>query len=264
MRNKEITNPVTMVKKSSQVTSNFNLVRNLESFEINQRTSDGMFNATSLLKQWNSVEGNTRRRMNEFLNSPNTQEFIQTIKEEEGLIGKTQVADNQHGRKSVDVENQVVTKSYNDGVICFKKGRMTKGLGKTPDEYWFHPFLFIKFAMYLNPKFEYKVIKFVYDNLVNLRVDIANRYKRWTSALKSAGAKEPEDYQRIAKCMNYTVFGKHFEGIRDHATTEEIAEMQKHEDFIIKGIEYGMFTNLKQIRGYFEKEFYKKSSTYFK
>lgn len=114
--------------------------------------------------------------------------------------------------------------------------------------------------MYLNPKFQYAVIKFVYDNLVALRVDIAKRYKAWTSTLKSAGAKEPEDYQRIAKCMNYTVFGKHFEGIRDHATKEQIMEMQKQEDFIIKSVEYGLFTTLEQIRGYLKKEYDKNNN----
>lgn len=260
---------VTMVKNSSQVTSNFNLVRKMGEFEVNQRTSDGMFNATYLLNQWNSVEGNPRRKMVEFLSSSRTQEFIQTIKEEEGLIETSENSDScelQHCRKPDHVENQAVTKSYNDGVICFKKGRMIKGKGKgrTPDEYWFHPYLFIKFAMYLNPRFEYNVIKFVHDNLVDLRIDIAGRYKRWTSALKSVGAKEPEDYQRIARCMNFVVFGKHFEGIRDHATTEEITEMQRYEDIIISIIEHGLFTTLEDIRDYLKKEFYKKGSKYFK
>jgi hypothetical protein len=250
-----------MVKK--QNSSNFTLVRKMENFDINQRTSDGMFNASYLLNQWNSVGGNTRRRMDKYLSSSRTQEFIQTIKEKEGIIETSKNGDScklAEWSKMTNVGNQVVTKSYNDGVICFKKGRTLKGKGSTPDEYWFHPFLFIDFAMYLNPKFQYDVIKFVYDNLVNLRVDIAKRYKAWTSTLKSAGAKEPEDYQRIAKCMNYVVFGKHFEGIRDHATTEEIAEMQKQEDFIIKSVEYGLFTTLEQIRGYLKKEYDKNNN----
>lgn len=32
-------------------------------------------------------------------------------------------------------------------------------------EVWMHPSLFIKFAMWLDPKFELDVIKTVYDNL---------------------------------------------------------------------------------------------------
>lgn len=38
-----------MVKKENS--SNFTLVRKLENFEINQRTTDGMFNASYLLNQ---------------------------------------------------------------------------------------------------------------------------------------------------------------------------------------------------------------------
>lgn len=36
----------------------FDLVRKMGSFDVLQRTNDGMFNASALLKQWNAVDGN--------------------------------------------------------------------------------------------------------------------------------------------------------------------------------------------------------------
>lgn len=37
-------------------------------------------------------------------------------------------------------------------------------------EMWMHPYLFTKFAMWLDPKFELDVIKTVYDNLDKMEV----------------------------------------------------------------------------------------------
>ena len=34
---------------------------------------------------------------------------------------------------------------------------------------WIHPVLFVKFAMWLNPRFEVQVIKFVYDEMIKYR-----------------------------------------------------------------------------------------------
>ena len=37
-------------------------------FDVHQRTSDGMFNANSLRKQWNNSQGNKRgKEVNDFL-----------------------------------------------------------------------------------------------------------------------------------------------------------------------------------------------------
>lgn len=48
--------------------------------------------------------------MDRFLNNPKTQEFIQAIKENEGLTEKTQLIENQHIAKVLHVENQLLTK----------------------------------------------------------------------------------------------------------------------------------------------------------
>ena len=49
--------------------------RKMGNFDILQRTSDGMFNATALLKQWNN-SSTTERKLDNYFNSDKTKEFI--------------------------------------------------------------------------------------------------------------------------------------------------------------------------------------------
>ena len=52
------------------------LTRKMGDFNVFQRTSDGYFDANSLLKQWNDNPENTRRRLDDFMNSSRTKEFV--------------------------------------------------------------------------------------------------------------------------------------------------------------------------------------------
>ena len=116
------------------------MVRRIEKFSVTQRTSDGFFDGSELLRQWNSVDGNSKREMKKFLDSPSTQEFLTALaideNERKSPISKMRYGDNQ----------QVKTTD----LIIMVKGRNTKS-GKTPDKVWMNPLLFIKFAMWINP-----------------------------------------------------------------------------------------------------------------
>lgn len=46
-----------------------------------------IFDASCLLRQWNSSKGNEQRKMDEFLESKNTREFIDALLEEDRLNG---------------------------------------------------------------------------------------------------------------------------------------------------------------------------------
>lgn len=70
------------------------LTRKMEDFEVQQRTSDGYFDANALLAQWNEISKNTRRRMDKFLQSESTSEFIKTIKKRESQRSKSTNAEN--------------------------------------------------------------------------------------------------------------------------------------------------------------------------
>lgn len=98
-------------------------------FKVEQRTKDGMFNATTLIRQWNETTGE-KKEVAKFFENSGTKDFIQALMDEENL----------------NTQNSAYLKS---------RGKQ----GGT----WMHPYLFVKFAMWLNPRFEVKVIKLVYD-----------------------------------------------------------------------------------------------------
>lgn len=120
------------------------LTRKMGDFDVLQRTSDGMFNATSLLKQWNEYSGLKKDVAHYFENS-STKEFINALISEENFNSRNSVYLKSRGK-------------YNGGT-------------------WMHPLLFIDFAMWLNPSFKIKVLRFVYDQLIEYRNEAGNAYK---------------------------------------------------------------------------------------
>ncbi|MCB0448462.1 MAG: KilA-N domain-containing protein, partial [Gelidibacter sp.] len=90
--------------------------RPMGNYKIHQRTKDGYFDANSLLAQWN--KNNKRRRLDDFLKSKSTQEFTEVLNEEIAQGEKSPMA------------------------YYIKKGRNTSK-GKTKDQVWMHPYLFI-------------------------------------------------------------------------------------------------------------------------
>lgn len=186
---------------TSIMKTSVNMIRKMGEFEVIQRTKDGMFNATGLLKQWNSRSGQ-RKGIDEFLRNKNTKEFIQTIEKEEDLNTRN--------------------------VVLSRKGKS----GGT----WVHPYLFIDFAMWLNPSFKLQVIKFVYDQLIEYRHSAGDLYVGLSKAISRFNN---VDYRQVAKGLNYIVFGKHTAGIRNEATQEQLQKLTDLEKNLAFSISMG-------------------------
>jgi len=127
---------------------------------IRQRTKDGYFNATDLIKLYSNVTG-SRKDINDFLRLKSTQEFEIVISANESDTGIL-----------VSTENQSVTKP----IIETKKGGKEQGT-------WMHPFMFIDFAMWLSPEFKYNTIKWVHDNLIKNRIISGDNYLAMCTAM---------------------------------------------------------------------------------
>jgi len=171
----------------------------MQDFDVLQRTKDGMFNATTLLKQWNKKSG-MQKEVSKFFELENTKSFIDVLQNEESL-------------------------NTQDSTYLQTRGRY----GAT----WMHPILFIKFAMWINPRFEYYVIKFVYDQLIQFRHSAGDNYRGLTSAVTRF---DNVNYSKIAKGLNYIVFDRHEEGLRQTATQDQLhqlTELQKQLAFAI-------------------------------
>ena len=199
------------------------LTRKMGDFEVFQRTSDGYFDGNALLAQWNSLPNGKRRRRDDFLNNSNTKEFLESLSDE--LIA--------NGDISPMADFQPIKEI---------KGRMTKN-GKTKDQVWMHPYLFMKFAMWINPRFEVKVIRFVYDQLIEYRNEAGNAYKEMSSAVSRLVDKSfvPAAIQNVAKAVNHIVFGVHESDIRNKRAEEsKMRELFELERDVSKSINRGL------------------------
>ena len=163
--------------------------------------------------------------MDDYLNNKSTQEFVSTIIQKETLSGK-------------------------NGVITSSKGRYNGGT-------WMHPMLFIDFAMWLNPSFKYEVIRFVSDELILLRDQAGENYKKLSAAVATIIDKNKmqDVMQRLSKSMNIIVFGTHEHEIRNKrgivGSMRELAQLENTlTEFISAGFiksEQGIRTQLNRI-----------------
>lgn len=188
-----------------------NMVRKMGDFDVIQRTKDGMFNATTLLKQWNERSG-MKKEIKDFFDNKSTQQFIEVI------------------------ENESVPNGGNSPYLT------TRGkYGGT----WMHPYLFIDFAMWINPTFKLRVIQFVYDQLIEQRKEAGNMYKTLSNAAKQLRG---VDYRRIAKGLNYIVFGYHESGtLRQIATKEQLRELSEAQNKLAFAVDMGYIKTFQEL-----------------
>jgi hypothetical protein len=200
-----------------------NMIRKLDKFEIIQRTKDSMFNATGLLKQWNKESGQ-KKQMVHFLDNKTTKEFIETIEKEEDTKER----------------NHVLIKSRGKG-------------GET----WMHPYLFIDFAMWINPRFKYKVIQFVYDQLISFRHNAGDNFKGLMNAI-AVFEPNSKQYIQIAKGLNHIVFEKHEHGIRQTASEEQLKELTDIQKKLAFAVDMGYIRSFDELLNEMRRIYYKK------
>lgn len=221
--------------------TNQEMVRYIDNISVVQRTSDGYFDGSELLRQWNNIEGNTRRRMDKFLESDNTSEFLKALAEDES-----------HRSKMTIGANQLVIKI---------KGRNTKG-GKTPDKVWMNPLLFIKFAMWINPTFEVKVLRFVYDEMIRYRNDAGDAYKELSSAVMKIVPKDfmPKAMQKVGEALNWVVFNNHEKMLRNkHGEEQKQRELWQLEKKVADLVNEGFLTDYESLIGYLRIQYQKRN-----
>lgn len=208
------------------------MLRPMGAFTVEQRTKDGMFNATALLKQWNSMvsvntqnSGDLRKKdLDDFFNGKNVEDFLSALKEEENLSDK---------------ECYVATRGKRGGT-------------------WMHPILFIKFAMWLNPRFEVQVIKFVYDQMIKFRNDAGDAYKELSSSINSIVPNTfmPQAMRKIGEALNYVVFNEHEQMLRNKKGSEEsMRELFELERRLAENINDGLINNFERAITFLRKRY---------
>lgn len=204
--------------------------RPLANFTVEQRTKDGMFNATTLLKQWNEANGQ-QKTIAHYLENSATQEFIKALMDEEAFTC----------RKSVYVVS---------------KARADRGGGT-----WMLPLMFIDFCMWLNPKFKVKVLKFVSDQMLTYRNEAGEAYKKLASAMdKICTPQQMKHYMPIlGKGINYIVTNKHEKQLRnEYGTEEKQKEYFELEKQVAMLINEGFLKTPEDVANYLRRKFQQK------
>lgn len=204
------------------------ILRPMGEFKVAQRTKDGMFNATALLKQWNEKSISERKMANYFL-SEKTNEFISTIIERENLNTPKMVYLTSRGK-------------HNGGT-------------------WMHPMLFIDFAMWINPSFKYDVLKFVYDQMIKYRNDAGDAYRKLANSVQKIVSTSfmPVAMSNLSKAINHVVFGSHETMMRNKVGEEDKQqELFALESKLSDLIEDGFITSYDNLMNYFRKKWCEK------
>ncbi|MDR2146404.1 MAG: KilA-N domain-containing protein [Tannerella sp.] len=226
------------------MTTNQNMIRKMGNYEIIQRTLDGYFEANALLRQWNNdIQHEDKREMNKFLSSEKTKEFIETIVEREN-------------EKSIfrDFgELQVVIKGKTRGLLHG---------GSLPASVWMHPLLFIDFAMWINPRFKYDVLKFVFDEMIKYRHEAGDEYRTLAAAIQKIVKKDfiYPAMSKIAEGLNWVIFNSHEPAIRNKFGDEDKQrELSTLEKKLADLINEGFLTNFDQVLNYLRKRYNEKN-----
>jgi hypothetical protein len=193
--------------------TNVIMVRPTGDIEIRQDTKDSFFNANDLMsayskdvKSWKTIDG--------YLRNDATKEYMETLLTQEDLIPAN-------------------LRELENPLIRTKRGKY----GGT----WMHPYLFIDFAMWLSPRFKAMVVKWVYDQLIDLRINAGDGFKRVNDALFEVKPNRPPfEYANEAKMINKLVFGISDKGQRNGATEDQLRLLDLLQKADVKLIEDGL------------------------
>lgn len=195
------------------------MTRDLNGLKISQRSSDKFLNATELINQYNKAN-NKKKMMPEFWSNKGTSDFMESLAKnlEEENIGET---------------------------LVLEKDLYTTTRGKYGGTFM-HPYLFVKFAMWLSPDFEVKVIKWVYDNLIDFRNQSGDHYLEMRQAIYDRYVEffdkkpNPLVFIKEANYINKLVYGEYKGKKRNTSSEDELDMLNKLQKANIKLIKEGI------------------------
>ena len=126
----------------------------MDMYDVHQRTVDGLLDAGELLYQRTRAKGCIIKDLiEEFLSLKSTKDFIETISSRESCPSEKIVkcVSQSGGRENIRIAD-------------FESVKELSGKGKDEQRYYFHPLLYIEFAMWISQEFKYNVLKSVLDN----------------------------------------------------------------------------------------------------
>ena len=106
-------------------------------------------------------------------------------------------------------------------------------------------YVWLLLALELNPILKASVIVWFGDTLLIDRIEAGDEFRPMNNAIK--GIVPNPNYSKYSIAINERVFGKHFTGMRNLASAQELRKITKIEQFISQGINMGMIRTDEQI-----------------
>ena len=125
-----------------------------------------------------------------------------------------------------------------------------------------HPILFIKFAMWLNPRFEVQVIKFVYDQMIQYRNDAGDAYRELSAAVMKIVPRDymPKAMRKIGEALNWIIFNQHEKMLRNkHGNEEAQRDLFQLEKKVADLINEGFIRSFDSLITYLRKQWHRRN-----
>lgn len=229
------------------MTTNQIMVRKMGQFDILQRTKDGFFNATYLAEQWRKCNNHKDKRVEDYLSKLDTQVLIDEIikSEIESSMGDTS---GKSDYQPVSI-SRVKDSSFN--------GRKKKIV-------YMNPYLFLDFAMWLNPEFKLQVLKFCSDRMLDFRNEAGDAYKRLSASVQKLIENDQslnmrKCMEKVAEALNWIVFNSHESEMRNqHGDEKKMEELFRLEQKLSDLIEDDFITTYDSLITYMRAQYVKK------
>lgn len=225
--------------------------RNLFGLQVRQETKTGFLNLSDLQQVYNmqaEKNGWCEKRIDHLITQKENSERIYYVLKEQDLIN---VSFNTYLE---NIENYGGMFKWLKHIEVYK----TTGARNTKTT-WCNPYIWILVALELHPQFYAKTVIWLTDNLIINRIEAGNFYKGLT---KAVGKFNNVDYVKLAKALNYIVFGRHETGIRNTANQKELKELEVLERNLAYAIDFDFLKTFDEVLEHLRKIWHQKQNNF--
>lgn len=190
---------------------------------IRQHSKTGFLNLNDLMDCYLADNPKSKKKVENYTRLKQTSEFADTIRE--SLLQAKKQNTHNNGDLVLPLVEPI-------SVMETKRGKN----GGT----WMHPYLFLDFAMWLNPKFKLWAMSIIEDKLIELRNEAGDKFKDMMASLKLTGASSPREYMKECSMINALVFQSVAKEQRNTATQAQLSLLNKLQKYNAHLIDKGM------------------------
>jgi hypothetical protein len=111
---------------------------------------------------------------------------------------------------------------------------------------WVNPYIFVMVAMDLNPLIKANVIGWLTDQLIINRIEAGNFCRALNESVSKFNINGSQ-YMELAMAINHIIFKKHFLGIRNTGTKEELKKLSNLEEKMSFAIDRNYIKSFKEL-----------------